>query len=580
MPITIRPFETSCSVAYQLAVTVGSRIPGFVTQWPSLIVSRLRRRRARAAGSDSCQRTCESYVQPYSKPLLLGELDQLDEARVRRIGQDGDAEAQHVLLLPGRWQGNEHTAPKSRAANGARRSSSLAVRRPAAALPRRRPGSNARLATFGSAGRFARSIDLVRGRARSSCSCVALLVTRGVARTTERLGAGARGGRGSAARSAPGYVASTVAAAPRARRAERCSPAVIFGQLRLPRWSLDHYGVLYRRATASRRRGSRSPGVASLRRATGRRRPVRLGCLAGGDAGDRLRRQAVERLHRQLEVLLASCPRASCARGRAGSGRRASPSGCRRARPRRRRAAGRRQPVRRAGDLADRLVGELDQRLVEQDRLDAPDPLPLDLDVLLRRRSARDAASRVAEHRARAASASRWRWSSSCSAVSTTEVTMPGLRDDAARSCRPRRRRPRAAISRISSASFAAPASASRRLSIGVEPACAAWPRQVIWWRSTPNVPSTTPSGRSSDSSTGPCSMCSSRYAAAFSSCERASSARSRSTPCSRSASGSAIAVARRVSCAQLVLVAHRAGRPPTSRRASGRSARPPRRPS
>ena len=34
---------------------------------------------------------------------------------------------------------------------------------------------------------------------------------------------------------------------------------------------------------------------------------------------------------------------------------------------------------------------------------------------------------------------------------------------------------------------------------------------QVIRWRSTPNVPSTTPSGRSSASSTGPCSMCSSR---------------------------------------------------------------------
>ena len=47
----------------------------------------------------------------------------------------------------------------------------------------------------------------------------------------------------------------------------------------------------------------------------------------------------------------------------------------------------------------------------------------------------------------------------------------------------------RFAISRISSSSFAAPASASRRLSIGVEPACAAWPRKVTWWRSTPNVP-------------------------------------------------------------------------------------------
>ena len=39
MPITARPFETSCSVAYQLAVIVGSRIPGLVTQWPSLIFS-------------------------------------------------------------------------------------------------------------------------------------------------------------------------------------------------------------------------------------------------------------------------------------------------------------------------------------------------------------------------------------------------------------------------------------------------------------------------------------------------------------------------------------------------------------
>ena len=55
-------------VAYQLAVIVGSRMPGFVTQWPSLIVSVL----SAASGSsayDSCQRMCESYVQPYSKPF-------------------------------------------------------------------------------------------------------------------------------------------------------------------------------------------------------------------------------------------------------------------------------------------------------------------------------------------------------------------------------------------------------------------------------------------------------------------------------------------------------------------------------
>ena len=100
--------------------------------------------------------------------------------------------------------------------------------------------------------------------------------------------------------------------------------------------------------------------------------------------------------------------------------------------------------------------------------------------------------------------------SSSCSAVSTTDVTIPGLHTTPplvstapSPTC--------AAITRSSSASFAAPASASRRWSIGVEPACAAWPRQVIRWRSTPKVPSTAPSGRSIDSSTGPCSMCSSR---------------------------------------------------------------------
>ncbi len=78
------------------------------------------------------------------------------------------------------------------------------------------------------------------------------------------------------------------------------------------------------------------------------------------------------------------------------------------------------------GDLADRLVGELDQLLVEQDRLDLPDPLPLDLDVLLVRRSACEAASALLSISASCA-ASRCRWSSRHSAVSTTEVTMPGF---------------------------------------------------------------------------------------------------------------------------------------------------------
>src|SRR5919108_469601 len=65
--ITMRPSEMSCIVAYQLAVIVGSRMPGLVTKCPSLI----RLVSFAASGSvayDSSQRMCESYVQAYSKP--------------------------------------------------------------------------------------------------------------------------------------------------------------------------------------------------------------------------------------------------------------------------------------------------------------------------------------------------------------------------------------------------------------------------------------------------------------------------------------------------------------------------------
>ena len=67
MPMTMRPSEMSCSVAYPLASTVGSRVPGFVTQWPNFIVESPAAASV-SSGNDSCQRTCESYVQPYSKP--------------------------------------------------------------------------------------------------------------------------------------------------------------------------------------------------------------------------------------------------------------------------------------------------------------------------------------------------------------------------------------------------------------------------------------------------------------------------------------------------------------------------------
>ena len=51
----------------------------------------------------------------------------------------------------------------------------------------------------------------------------------------------------------------------------------------------------------------------------------------------------------------------------------------------------------------------------------------------------------------------------------------------------------------------------SRRSSIGVAPACAAWPVNTATWRSTPQVPSTVAAGSPRLSSTGPCSMWSSR---------------------------------------------------------------------
>src|SRR5690349_16567749 len=67
MPIAIRPSERSCSVAYELASTVGSRVAGFVTKWPSLIFD-VSRAATASIGIDSCQSTCESYVQAYWKP--------------------------------------------------------------------------------------------------------------------------------------------------------------------------------------------------------------------------------------------------------------------------------------------------------------------------------------------------------------------------------------------------------------------------------------------------------------------------------------------------------------------------------
>jgi len=54
-------------VAYQDAVNVGSRIPGFVTKCRSLMRSVRSAARGRVA-YDSCHRTCELYVQAYPNP--------------------------------------------------------------------------------------------------------------------------------------------------------------------------------------------------------------------------------------------------------------------------------------------------------------------------------------------------------------------------------------------------------------------------------------------------------------------------------------------------------------------------------
>ena len=67
MPRSIRPPEISSSVASTDAVTVGSRVPGFVTQVPSRIRSVTPAISVRS-GYGSRHRTWESNSQPYSNP--------------------------------------------------------------------------------------------------------------------------------------------------------------------------------------------------------------------------------------------------------------------------------------------------------------------------------------------------------------------------------------------------------------------------------------------------------------------------------------------------------------------------------
>ncbi len=195
----------------------------------------------------------------------------------------------------------------------------------------------------------------------------------------------------------------------------------------------------------------------------GRRRPrPRRSCLTSAHRAPRRRARGAP----------LACPRASCARGRAGSGRRASRSARRRARARPRRAAaptGDGEPSRRPpgspprrirSSVSSNRIGSIDQIRSHATSIDssaanrslAPSPPRASSRAAVRsNRAGRGAAQPFRRPRSR------------CPGRQTTPPHV--------HTAPPPVRR---AISRISSASFAAPASASRRLSIGVEPAWAA----------------------------------------------------------------------------------------------------------
>ena len=67
MPSCIRPFEIKFNVANRLDVTVKSRVAGFVTQVPSSMFFVFAAINA-SIGYGSSHSTCESKIQPYSKP--------------------------------------------------------------------------------------------------------------------------------------------------------------------------------------------------------------------------------------------------------------------------------------------------------------------------------------------------------------------------------------------------------------------------------------------------------------------------------------------------------------------------------
>ena len=224
--------------------------------------------------------------------------------------------------------------------------------------------------------------------------------------------------------------------------------------------------------------------------------------------GQRLRRERVERLHRQLDVLRLRVlelrvREAAQALDEQHHGRHAGAGDLGGVVQR-----ARRQPVRRAGDLADRRRRRARSATRRRGSARCSRAAPTRPRSSPRPRSAPRRPSPLQHPRELVGV--RCRWSSSCSAVSTTDVTIPGRQmtppdvqtapsPDLARDVADLERELRRAGERV--------AAHVHRRRAGVRGLAAPGERE----RSTPKVPRTTPSGRSSDSSTGPCSMCSSR---------------------------------------------------------------------
>ena len=108
MPMTARPPEMSCSVAYIDATTVGSRVPGLVTNWPSFMRS-VRSAASVSSAVESCQSTWESYVQPYWNPCASASSM---SSRKRVYGGSGRTVTPKLSIEPPRRCGRGRAYPR------------------------------------------------------------------------------------------------------------------------------------------------------------------------------------------------------------------------------------------------------------------------------------------------------------------------------------------------------------------------------------------------------------------------------------------------------------------------------------